>query len=500
MRVLKFAIFVFVFLLSFSAIIAQVDPRTVYPYGGIPDSSRAFLEHRGGDMIIPYTYESYDMESAQFEHRADFDHAKFYHIDLRNATFNGKVNFDDAHIERCAHFSNAHFNGQTLFTGIRFDESAEFVEVVFDTVTFASAQFDGNIIFSESVFNNLADFRSAKFDSVLDFSRAVFRERANFSKTKFRDVVNFRHTKFDSQVSFEEAIFSSPVDFSYSTFTGPVNFSEVTSQGTLQFRGTQFNNIVDFRDATLDSLIFDRAVIVDKFKLGSVSGQEFDFRRAILASNAKLELHELVELNMQTEKVRYITLLDSIGYFLKKDIVENLKNRSFKEDKQARFELDYLFARSTIYQKESGNFERFSAFQPTYWIQFLYNATMGLGYRPFRLLWWIVIIIAGYSIFYVIAVPHEINQYISGNREQEKNSDEVSNDIKLTNTIINCLYFSSMVFFTFRLRRDILISFDVSKTRIVVSEWVLGFLIYISFLSFSKSGSILHTLKSLFVG
>ena len=57
-----------------------------------------------------------------------------------------------------------------------------------------------------------------------------------------------------------------------------------------------------------------------------------------------------------------------------------------------------------------------------------------------------------------------------------------------------------MLFFTFRLKGNLLTSFDTVEKGIVVFHWLLGFVVYISFLAFSKAGSVLHTLKSLFVG
>jgi hypothetical protein len=56
------------------------------------------------------------------------------------------------------------------------------------------------------------------------------------------------------------------------------------------------------------------------------------------------------------------------------------------------------------------------------------------------------------------------------------------------------------VFFTFRLKREILIFFDAKEKRVIVFEWLLGFGGYVAFLLGSKSGSILHNLKELFVG
>ena len=34
----------------------------------------------------------------------------------------------------------------------------------------------------------------------------------------------------------------------------------------------------------------------------------------------------------------------------------------------------------------------------------------------------------------------------------------------------------------------------------MVIEWAIGLLVYVAFLTFSKSGSILHNLRELFVG
>ena len=66
--------------------------------------------------------------------------------------------------------------------------------------------------------------------------------------------------------------------------------------------------------------------------------------------------------------------------------------------------------------------------------------------------------------------------------------------------MINCVYFSCTMFFTFRLKMDVLTFFNYREKRIVVFQWVLGFTVYVAFLTLAKSGSILHTLRSLFVG
>jgi len=67
-------------------------------------------------------------------------------------------------------------------------------------------------------------------------------------------------------------------------------------------------------------------------------------------------------------------------------------------------------------------------------------------------------------------------------------------------TILNCLYFSTMTFFTFRLKGNYLTFFSKNEKISIVLEWLIGLIIYIAFLTRSKSGSILKNLKDLFVG
>ena len=129
----------------------------------------------------------------------------------------------------------------------------------------------------------------------------------------------------------------------------------------------------------------------------------------------------------------------------------------------------------------------------------MYNATMGLGYRPFRLVYWVLGFIILFAFLYFLWIPQQINQYIFKD-EKSKDAFTLKRKISNTNTIIHCLYFSSMLFFTIRLRKDILTFFNKKEKRVIVYEYLLGLGIYVSFLTLSKSGSILHTLKSLFIG
>jgi len=131
---------------------------------------------------------------------------------------------------------------------------------------------------------------------------------------------------------------------------------------------------------------------------------------------------------------------------------------------------------------------------------------LGLGYRPFRLAWWVLGFIILFTFVYYLWMPAQINKYVAKGDERKAISGSRRKRTRrtahphFTDTILNCFYFSSMMFFSFRLKRDILTFFSTKEKRVVVGEWLIGLIIYISFLTLSKSGSILHTLKSLFVG
>lgn len=298
---------------------------------------------------------------------------------------------------------------------------------------------------------------------------------------------DFRFARFN-QANFRNAKFSGKVDFRYAEF-----------QNRADFWGAEFNNVADFRFAQFKiPADFDRAVIRDKFYIGSRQGQEFDFTRTIFFSPAKLVLCEFVEINFQYEKIEYITLLDTLSYNLKRLIIDNLKQKSFKNDSKAHFELEYVFAKATMYQSTGDKYIKNRWYQvwnlPGAMVSNFYYLTMGLGYRPFRLVWWVIAIIFLFSFWYFTSMRDPVSRYLIAN-DKEKEQDSHAFD-----QFINCLFFSTSLFFTFRLKKEILKSFERKQRWIIIFEYLIGFLVYIAFLTLAKSGSIIHNLKSLFMG
>ncbi|MFQ5631775.1 MAG: pentapeptide repeat-containing protein [bacterium] len=445
--------------------IAQEKNPTTWPYGGVQDSSRYFPPTTAR---VPLNF-----ATASFNHD-NFDSL----VSFRDAMFKSQANFIGTKFSKEVYFFDARFDRKALFNG---------------------TQFDGKV-----------NFNGAIFDSLADFGLTGFAKRALFNGTKFDQVADFRFASFTSLADFRLANFNNKADFRFAKFKNLVDF-----------KNTTFYNI-DLRDATIDSLIdFSSSVLRDSILIGTLQSgaiQKYDFTRAKLlkagyefipAENiqdiperrafypgAKIFLYGPVDIKMQLEKFTFIELYKTLDYYTKKEIISVLKRESFKEDKTAQYELDYLFAKSTVYQRVSVYHETFPAFHPYAWWQFLYNATMGLGYRPFRLIWWALSLILGFGVFYIFKMPERINRYIL----KDENKSNTETNAPWFGRIVHCLYFSAMVFFTFRLKKDILTFFTNKEKRIIVTQWLLGFLTYVAFLTLSKSGSILQNLKDLFVG
>ena len=196
-------------------------------------------------------------------------------------------------------------------------------------------------------------------------------------------------------------------------------------------------------------------------------------------------------------------MLDTLDYYSKKDIITDLKNYSFNGEQyqKERFELDYIFAKSTKFQEVA------TLYRPNKWYQilkwpkwagiFFYDITMGLGYRPFRLIPWLFITLLCFSFWIFSKLPTQINEYI--NREEKKKSSELQIENKFT-TFINCFYVTSGAFFGIRLKQDVLTFFKPNQRWRIIVIWAVGLLMYFYFIYFAKSGSILNSIKGLFTG
>ena len=461
------ATIVLILLCSLAPASAQDQRDTLrYPYGCIEDETRRPFWWKEGDRN-PIRCTTSNFSVAQFDSLAFFRDAQF---------------------DKRADFSVAQFDNWADFTGAQFDSLAFFNLAQFDSLAlFSFARFDSLAFFNLAQFDSWADFSSAQFDRLAEFSFAQFDRRADFSSAQFWSPVDFRRARFDSAAT--------------------ASFARTTVRDTL-FAGIQGSDDVqrfDFRRVQ-----FLGAGRDDRISPGSEVlrlGSSIIDTVAVRFPGAAVVLYGPVELQMQRAKIRFLHLAEDLSYFDKEDIVTYLKEKSFPGDEVAHFELDYLLARSIMRQRPSGTYQAYPWHHPTRWWNEIYSLLMGLGYRPFRIFAWAGLFIVLFSLYYLLVLPNQINTYLDVKARAIKIPWRVGpwslsryRYDHLLNTFISCVYFSAMTFFTFRLKKDILTFFSRREKYVIVSEWTLGFLVYVAFLTLAKSGSILQQLKTLFIG
>ncbi|MBN1971713.1 MAG: pentapeptide repeat-containing protein [Candidatus Delongbacteria bacterium] len=422
-------------------------------------------------------------------------------------------NFSSQSFDDPDDFNNNVFQNSVSFYGSRFLKGSNWSNSIFrKDVNFSYARFDTSIA-----------FWGHQFDSTADFSYGQFFGDANFYYSKFLNKAIFSHAQFDNCAAFFECEFDSTIKFNYAEFYGPLIFLDTI------LPGADFNNCI-FADqihlGTTSSTIipvfdFNLATFIDKstvqiihgapdihevFELLNLGAPYTSEKKRKEVPGVKIILHGPIVLKCQLEKLKYFSLFSKLDYYRKKYIVDSIKEKSFSEEKYSkeRFELDYLFAKSTMYQ------EKTSIYAPNKWhhvgrwpkwfCMWLYNATMGLGYRPFRLIYWVIGLILLFTFIYTKFLSKRINAFLSKDWKSELavENDKDSNFIIFWGNLLNALYFSVSIFFTFRLQKDILIFFSRREKFLIAIEWVLGFFIYFSFVAFSKKGSFLNTITALF--
>lgn len=506
--------------------LARGKNPTRWPYGGVPDNNGSKQFSR--KIVLNFS-------------RANFNFAKFDSLaDFRDAYFAKRADFQQTHFNHSVYFSDAHFTNNVYFSGAHFHSPGYFQETQFAReANFKRTHFHKRVHLSFARFGKLAFFSEAKFDSLADFKRVQFSGRTNFRNAKFNRLAFFKNARFNRHVDFRRVQFNHRVDFSGAKFDSLADFKQVRFKDKISFNSAILNRSIDFRQTAFDNLAaidFSLATIKDTLFVGIHNAsklQKYDFIRANFLEKhrevikpdtvitvegdtiyqsqqtndypgAKIILHGPVALKIQLEKFKFIELCDTLDYYAKKDIISTLKDSSFNENKHTkeRFELDFIFTKSTMYQEPTTNYELNEWYAIWKWFPtWIYYITMGLGYRPFWLLYWVLGILLLFTFIYFRWIPEQINQYIFEEKHgKELTKPEKKAELSFSEKVIHCLYFSSMVLFTFRLRKDILTFFEIKHKRVIVFEWLIGFIIYLSFLTLSKAGSILHTLKSLFVG
>ncbi|MBN1465572.1 pentapeptide repeat-containing protein [candidate division KSB1 bacterium] len=388
---------------------------------------------------------------------------------------------------------------QTDFSYGTFDRLADFRHAAFDTAAdFARASFGG------------ADFFAARFNGFAYFWRAAFAGSASFSRAQFDSAAYFVGCAFRGGADFGQASFNSAADFRGVLFGGDADFSQATFHDTMDLRGATFAAAAHFADAVFqhDRANFTFTVIKDDLIIGSSSRavQTYNFKDAVFSPKGRIVIVNRVKLHIPLEKMKFVTIADHLDYYSKKSLIEFIKDASFKADgnkfARERLELDYIYAKSTMYQDKVFGESENRLYQlwkwPRWGSNLLYDLTMGLGFRPFRLVFWLLGVILFYAILYSLTMADDVATFI---RQQARGEDQPSargEDLASpVATLINCLHFSASAVLTCRRHKYILTCFPEREKIVIFSEWLFGLIILISFITLSKPGAIPNAFSGL---
>ena len=517
---------------------------TVYPYGGKPNIEKLHQDNLLKKNVYSLFFENSNWNNKNFNNNFRLYDPYFKNkVYFENANFSGHILFADGKIDDLITFSGATIEGGGSFLNVNFKGQAIFKNTIFnDHVNFNHCIFNGHVDFSNATFfksnfwgtkfQNKVEFVNCKFEDSSLFMETTFYNKASFSTAKFIKKVNFEQAKFMDEVNFHSTIFDKGASFFHSYFKTVAAFDKTKLSGELDFSRAIFGDKIDFSKAIFKNsakVNFSGAKIINTLIIGNLNNvQNFDLRLAQLLPAGKVEARIVVRtgpqnniikpeivslfgpgaqillngpayLKIHAEQFPFIDLPEEMDYFSKKFIIEETKLRSFPNEqyKSERFEMDYLFAKSTLYQREYSEFQEKSFFDC--FVSFLYNITLGLGYRPFRIIYWIFGLWLVFAAIYLWKFPYVINNYLA--KIYDVNSTHVDrNKVLDFSTFLNCLYFSAMVLLRIRLKGTILTHFDNREKMLICVEWLFGICIIIAFFTFSKSGSILHNLKDLIAG
>lgn len=224
-------------------------------------------------------------------------------------------------------------------------------------------EFEKPIDLLQSIFNKPAIFKDATFKEKIDFAGAIFNDDVYFSSTVFKKITYFWRTKFNKIAVFRRTIFEKEADFVDASFHGNTNFLGSDFQdrtdlrahfyGITQFRTVSFSDKLTRFNSVLGFVSFFQTEIKDNIRFGDKTGW---------SENAKLFDEKLLEsTNDEMRKRiiysnRYNTVFSNISknikcvekYFEK---IENELIQSYNENQDKWVDVDKEIHKDRAYLK-----------------------------------------------------------------------------------------------------------------------------------------------------
>lgn len=440
---------------------------TTYPYGGFIDKTIGFSFAEG-----------------EYPNLVKYKKAIFFSL-----TFEKDAFFKFAIFDTIADFSFTKFQVPAIFVYSDFRFNSKFRPTMFkDYVGFRHATFRKFTDFSVSEFSKDTYFTDARFLKGAKFDDAVFYQKAFFNSAMFDSTVTCHNAKFLDNIQLEQASFKNDAwfDFGTSTIYDTVTIGRderVTNTSHFDFIGI----ITESREPQNINFLFTSFPAKD-----SIKAYPDSTNKLYKTFKQKIILKGKVNLKIQLEKFHLLEFDQTLNYFARKNIISELKQNSFdgQEFIKERFELDYLLAKSTMYiSKSTGQIEKLKFYNSLqWWINSFYFITMGLGYRPFWLFYYALILIFIFSIIYFFKMRYAIADYI--HFAENVNRDGKKIKLKKIEHLYNSIYFSTSIFLRIIFPKKILILMNSNQKKLVITEYLIGISFIIYFILGAKPGSI----------
>jgi uncharacterized protein YjbI with pentapeptide repeats len=175
-------------LIKFECVVTCEDGKKYKPERPpLPRTTLDFSGHTFGAPLYANDLqflELTDFYFATFKREANFNGAKFAHIDFDNTTF-----------EKYARFNNVIFEKEVIFCCTQFIDNVEFTKAVFNhSVLFGGATFNAAAVFVKTKFKSLSLFNA---NSSLNIRGAVFKKEVSFESAEFNNIGHFDDARFE---------------------------------------------------------------------------------------------------------------------------------------------------------------------------------------------------------------------------------------------------------------------------------------------------------------
>lgn len=362
-----------------------------------------------------------DFSYATLEEKAEFTQSNFFGYDFALATFKGLADFVGATFR----------NGGTHFDRTEFEDDALFTEATFENYAFFSASFSGEAFFDSSRFKGRASFRGAEFSQNASFCQVTIQGSASFEDSLFAEEVRFTEATFQEEVDFTDADICR-ADFTGAKFKGDTVFSSAFGpEGESSFENVYF----DEAQVQGSLLILGKGQARQPFQTGSASfqsvtqspGSTIRFRHADLSRcrfrNTNLRDPEFVGVKWCREvgQEGWISRewIDRVGLY---DEAATRNNESFPEGEVQNQEdtswpeIERLYRQLKKNYEERGDFPRAGDFHigekearrqnekrwGSWSLLTAYRYLSTYGERPLPASIWIVVLIVGCALGYVL--------------------------------------------------------------------------------------------------